>query len=89
MATVEFAPMLTPKDQDLQKAGVQPAHYREDGRACGFRAWYRLLLITSARGGPFKEMSYKYHNDNTSKVMMAQGVPDWAAKTHICRGAMV
>lgn len=32
-------------------------------------------------------MTYKYHNDNTSKVMIAQGVPDWAAKMQIFRAA--
>lgn len=66
-------------------AGVQPSHYREAGLEHGVRAWCCLLLLPSARGGPFKEMTYKNHNGNTSKVMMSEGVPDWASKTHICR----
>lgn len=32
-------------------------------------------------------MGYRYHNDNPKKVMMAAGVPEWAAKTHLWRRA--
>lgn len=83
----DLQPVLRPNDDELQAAGVLPAHYREAGTEYGFRPWYKLLLFPAPRGGPFKEMTYRYHNDSTSKVMMAKGVPDWAAKTHICRRA--
>lgn len=32
-------------------------------------------------------MSYRYHCDNHSKVMVAAGVPEWFSKTHTCRRA--
>lgn len=81
----DLQPVLRPNDEELQAAGVLPVHYREAGTEYGFRLWYRLLLVLSPRGGSFKEMTYRYHNDSISKVMMAKGVPDWAVKTHICR----
>lgn len=84
---VDLLPILRPNDEEPQAAGVRPDNYREAGMAFGFRLWYRLLMFLSPRGGLFKEMMYMYHNDNMSKVMMAMGVPDWAAKTHICRRA--
>eukprot|EP00170_Pyropia_yezoensis_P007160 contig_29221_g7182 len=80
-------PVSKPADEDLRARGVNPEHYREAVNVYGWRDWNRLLVFPSARGGKFKEMSYRYHCDNHSKVMVAAGVPEWFSKTHTCRRA--
>jgi len=46
-----------------------------------------VLVVPSATGGPLKAMSYEYHNTHLKSVMMAAGITDWAAKTHLGRKA--
>lgn len=84
---VQFEPSFRPDDKQLLAAGVRPAHFREAGEPTGFRLWYRCLVVPGPNGGTQKPISYRYHNENLKKVMMAAGVPDWAAKTHLCRRA--
>jgi len=83
----DFAPVFKPDDAALAAAGVQSRHFREAGNTYGFRRWYRVLVVPSATGGPLKAMSYEYHNSHLKAVMMAAGIPDWAAKTHLGRKA--
>lgn len=84
---VDFSPLFEPDDDQLLEAGVRPVHFREAGKTIGFWEWYRCLVFPGPNGGARKPMSYRYHNDNLKRVMMAAGVPDWAAKTHLCRRA--
>lgn len=83
----DFRPVFRPDDEELLAAGVRPAHFREAGTDVGWRVWYRWLLFPAPNGGILKAMSYRYHNDAMRPVLMAQGVPDWAAKTHLMRKA--
>jgi len=83
----DFAPVFKPNDAELAAAGVQFRHFREAGNTYGFRRWYRVLVVPNATGGPLKPMSYEYHNSHLKGVMMAAGIPDWAAKTHLGRQA--
>jgi len=83
----DFSPVFRPNDAELAAAGVQFRHFREAGNRYGFRRWYRVLVVPSATGGPLKSMSYEYHNTHLKAVMMAAGIPDWAAKTHLSRKA--
>lgn len=84
---VDFEQFFRPNDEQLMAAGVRPAHFRQAGEATGFHQWYRCLMFVGPDGDAEKPMSYRYHNDNLKKVMMAAGVPDWAAKIHLCRRA--
>jgi len=85
---VDFAPVFTPNDEALVAAGVRPAHFREAGTDVGFCEWQRCLVVPGSDGDQTKAMSYRYHNDRLGKVLMAQGVPDWAAKTRLGRRAV-
>lgn len=41
------------------------------------------MVFPWARGGKFKDMSYRYHCDNHSKVMVAAGVPEWFSNDNV------
>jgi len=84
---VDFAPVFMANDEALIAAGVKPAHFQEAGTDVGFREWQRCLVVPSPNGDHMKAMSYRYHNDPLGKVLMAQGVPDWASRTHLGRCA--
>lgn len=80
-----FVPVVAPDDDGLLAAGVRPAHFREAGTGSGWRQWYRWLFVPAPNGGLLKPMTYRYHNDSLGPLLAAQGVPDWAAKTHTLR----
>jgi len=78
-----FIPVCMPNDEELMAAGVRQAHFREAGAASGWSEWYRWLFVPAPNGGLLKAMTYRYHNDSLGPLLAAQGVPDWAATTHI------
>lgn len=80
-----FTPVFKPNDDQLLAAGVRPIHFREAGTGSGWRQWYCWLFVPAPNGGLLKAMTYRYHNDSLGPLLAAQGVPDWAAKTHILR----
>jgi len=45
------------------------------------------LAVVGVRGGRLKAMTYRFHNDRVNLVLIAMGVPDWMAETHLMRGA--
>jgi len=84
---IDFTPIFQPDDDELTAAGVTPALFREAGKNLFFREWYRVLAVVGARGGRMKAMTYRFHNDRVKLLLMAIGVPDCMAKTHVVRGA--
>jgi len=83
----DFTPVFRPNDEELAAAGVTPALFREAGNNLFLRVWYRILAATSPRGGRLKPMTYRHHSDRVRLLLMAMGVPDWMAKTHVLRAA--
>jgi len=84
---IDFTPIFQPDDDELTAAGVTPALFREAGKNLFFREWYRVLAVVGARGGRMKAMTYRFRNDRVKLLLMAIGVPDCMAKTHVVRGA--
>jgi len=84
---IDFTSSFQLEDEELTAAGVTPALFREAGKSLFFRQWNRFLAVVGARGGRMKAMTYRYHNDRVKLLLMAMGVPDWMAKTHLMRGA--
>ena len=84
---VDFTPVFKPDDAELTAAGVTPDLFREAGNNLFFRRWYRILASTGPRGGRLKPMTYRHHSDRVRLLLMAMGVPDWMAKTHVLRAA--
>jgi len=80
-------PVFNPEDAELTAAGVTPDLFQEAGNNLFFHRWYRILASTGPRGGRLKPMTYRHHSNRVRLLLMAMGVPDWMAKTHVLRAA--
>jgi len=83
---VDFATAFTPKDGEVV-AGVKKIHFRKASTAVSFHSCYRVLAFPSPRGGLLKPMMYHHDSTNLKLRLMAAGISDWVAKTHLGRRA--